>query len=176
MSVLVEGVSVIIKMDAILKKIINGWDGFEALIPNQTMCTDGEIVRIGFMRTEDAIIFVENLQLYGLHFLQDNKAIDMVLADQMFHLTPECDWLELGHVNSGHNDALVVAGRLFGSQVTQLATPSYWIYEGSLSATYECFTNDHEENGLKFIRHENGVDVYLNPLTGKEMYVGRTSV
>jgi len=28
---------------------------------------------------------------------------------------------------------------------------------------------------MKFLRHENGLDVYLNQLTGKEVYMGRTA-
>jgi hypothetical protein len=27
---------------------------------------------------------------------------------------------------------------------------------------------------MKFLRHENGLDIYHNPLTGKEAFVGRT--
>jgi len=27
---------------------------------------------------------------------------------------------------------------------------------------------------LKFLRHEDGLDVYLNVLTGEEAYIGRT--
>lgn len=53
-------------------------------------------------------------------------------------------------------------------------TPDGWQYQGSLSQTYAFAPADHVDKSLKFLRHEDGVDVYLNSLTGKEVYLGRT--
>ena len=32
----------------------------------------------------------------------------------------------------------------------------------------------HVDKSLTFLRHENGLDVYLNAVTGTEVFVGRT--
>ena len=52
--------------------------------------------------------------------------------------------------------------------------PDGWEYEKSLSSSYGFAPSEHIEKGLKFLRHEDGKDVYFNELTGKEVYVGRT--
>lgn len=42
-----------------------------------------------------------------------------------------------------------------------------------MSSTYAFVPSEHVEKGMKYLRNENGLDVYLNPITGEEMYVGR---
>ena len=54
-----------------------------------------------------------------------------------------------------------------------LVTPDGWTYEDSLSANPVFVKNEEVEGKLKFLRHEEGIDVYLDLLTGKEVYVGR---
>ena len=68
----------------------------------------------------------------------------------------------------------VAACWLVGSQVKQVVTPPDWKFEGSLSSTFAFVPSKHAAKGMKYLRHENGLDVYLNPITGQEMYVGRT--
>jgi len=56
----------------------------------------------------------------------------------------------------------------------EVVTPPGWEFDGSLSSTFGFVPSEHAEKGMQFRRHENGLDVYFNPLTGKEVYVGRT--
>ena len=56
----------------------------------------------------------------------------------------------------------------------EVVAPPGWEFTGLLSSTYGFVPSEHAEKGMKFLRHENGLDVYLNPITGKEVYVGRT--
>jgi hypothetical protein len=53
-------------------------------------------------------------------------------------------------------------------------TPDWWKYEGSLSHTFAFAPAELVDKSLKFLRHENGVDVYLNKLTDEEVYSSRT--
>ena len=43
-----------------------------------------------------------------------------------------------------------------------------------ISREYGFVPNEHMGKSLKYLRHENGIDVYLNKVTGKEVYIGRT--
>ena len=52
--------------------------------------------------------------------------------------------------------------------------PDGWVYEGSLSQTFGFVPTENADKSLKFLRHENGLDVYYSELTGKEVFVGRT--
>jgi hypothetical protein len=174
MAVLIEATSVVIRADALMQKFPGGWEAFKRIVPNQTLCADNEIVRVGFMSPQDVESFVKKLQGAGLEFLRDNEAIDIAVADQMRGFTSKCTWLEFGHVDTSGEGQRVAACRLVGSQVMQVVTPPGWKFEGSLSSTFAFVPSEHTAKGMKYLRNENGVDVYLNPITGKEMYVGRT--
>jgi len=174
MAVLIEATSVVIRADALLQRFPSGWEAFKRIVPNQTLCADNEIVRVGFMSPMDVESFVRKLQGAGLEFLRDGEAIDIAVADQMRGLTSKCTWLEFGQVDMSGEGQRVAACWLVGSQLTQVVTPPGWKFEGSLSSTFGFVPNEHAAKGMKYLRHENGLDVYLNPITGKEMYVGRT--
>lgn len=174
MAVLIEAISVVVRADSILNKLPGGWEEFKAIVPNQTLCADNEIARIGFMTTQDVEAFIKKLQSKGLEFLRGGEAIDIAVADQMRGLTSKCSWLEFGRVNLGDGGSRVAACRLAGSEVMEVVTPPGWEFEGSLSSTFGFVPTEHAEKGMQFLRHENGLDVYFNPLTGKEVYVGRT--
>lgn len=174
MAVLIEAISVVVRADSIWNKFPGGWDEFKTIVPNQTLCADNEIARIGFMTPQDVESFVKKLQSQGLEFLRGAAAIDIAVADQMRGLTSKCSWLEFGHVKMGGSGSRVAACRLAGSQVMEVVTPPGWEFEGSLSSTFSFVPSEHAEKGMQFLRHENGLDVYFNPLTGKEVYVGRT--
>ena len=66
MAVLIEAISVVVRADELLKKFPGGWDAFKAIVPNQTLCADNEIVRVGFMVPQDVESFIKRLQRVGL--------------------------------------------------------------------------------------------------------------
>ena len=175
MAVLIEATSIVTRSDSIQSKFNGGWDAFKACVPNQTMCADGEIARIGFMTPADVESFVKKLERSGLVYLTGGEAIDIAVADQMRGLVTTCQWLEFGRVNMGGNPKQRVAAcRFVGSKSMEVVTPPGWVYEGSLSHTYGFVPSEHLAKSMKYLRHENGVDVYLNTVTLEEMYVGRT--
>ena len=83
MSVLVEAFSVIIRGDSIIKTFgkrgvfgfnkKNAWDHFKEVCGSEaTLCADGDLVRYGFMRSEDALDFINffcpfSLSSKGIH-------------------------------------------------------------------------------------------------------------
>lgn len=175
MAVLIEATSIVVRADSILSKHTGGWDAFKASIPNETMCADGEIARIGFMTPTDVESFVKKLERSGLIYLSNGEAADIAVADQMHGLATTCHWLEFGHVNMANDPKQRVAAcRLIGSKSTEVLTPPGWVFEGSLSDTYAVVPTEHLAKSMKYLRHENGIDVYLNTVTGHEVYVGRT--
>ncbi len=174
MAVLIEAISVVIRADSLLKTFPGGWEGFKAIVPNQTLCADKEIVRIGFMTPDDVESFIKKLEKKGLTYLHDDKSVDIAVVDQLRGPTAKCDWLEFGHVNMKTGRQKVAACRLVGSELMQVVTPPDWSYQESLSSSYGFVPTEHAAKGLKYLRHENGLDVYLNPITGEEVYVGRT--
>jgi hypothetical protein len=66
MAVLVEGISVIVRRDAVQSLYPGGWEGFVADAPNKTLCADPNLARVGFMAPDDVKAFVAQLERVGL--------------------------------------------------------------------------------------------------------------
>ena len=175
MAVLVEAISVIIKRSAIDEKFPGEWNGFLSQLPNKTMCADSELVRIGFMSPVDVESYVKLLESHGIQYKANGPAIDLVVADQQRGFAETCDWASFGRGSIDGNPDHVVAGCVaVNSSEGTLVTPDGWEYEGSLSQTFTFTPAESIDKSLKFLRHEDGLDVYLNELNGKEVYMGRT--
>ena len=67
----------------------------------------------------------------------------------------------------------IAAGIHLRSLQLDLATPAGWRYEDSLSANFKFVANEEMNDKMKFLRREDGVDVYLDLSTGKEVFVAR---
>jgi hypothetical protein len=175
MAVLVEGISVIFRVDAIEEKYPGGWEGFARDCPNNSLCADGDLARVGFMSPKDTNRFVSLLSSRGLTYLDNGKAEDLVVADQQRGFAASCDWAELGEVPApGTASEHVVACRAAKSEEQLLMTPDGWTYEDSLSANFKFTEAESVPDRLEFLRHEDGVDVYRDKETGEEVYTGRT--
>lgn len=174
MAVLVEAISVILRADAVLRVFNDDWEAFMALVPNDTLCADGELVRVGFMTPDDTEAWIAGLERRGLVYLREGRAVDLVVVDQLRGPVAPCDWLEFGHMHDDAAGVSVAAARLAGGAETSLVSPPGWEYERSLSRSFGFVPNEAADRSLIFLRHENGLDVYLNTLTGEEVYVGRS--
>ena len=185
MAVLVEGISVIIRRKKIDEMFSGGWDAFQEDVPNQTLCADDELARVGFMSPPDAEAFIWQLEKGGLTFAREERAVDMAVVDQMRGPAISAEWLEFAHLTLDGTDNKVAACWLFEgpriaagvhvhSKNMTLATPEGWRYEDSLSANFKFVPNEEMNENLKFLRHEDGQDVYLDLSTEKEVYMGRT--
>jgi hypothetical protein len=133
MAVLVEGISVVIRRQAIESKYPGGWRFFEKDTREKTLCADEELVRVGFHTLQEVDGYIERIQKLGIVFMQDDQAVDLAVVHQMQGIASPCDWLEFGHVRLSASGSRVAACRHKGSVVTRLVTPEAWDYRGSLS-------------------------------------------
>jgi len=176
MSVLVEAISVIIKVSAIEEKFPGGICNFEANIPSVPFCNDDELVMVKFMSPDDVGEYIATLEEHGLRYVKNDVALDMVVADQRTGFLVACDWAEVGNLTHDENPNMqVTACRLKNSDTGDFIAPDKWVYEGSLSQTFSFTPLGQLEKSLTFLRHEDGVDVYLNKLTGQISYIVRSS-
>lgn len=179
MAVLVEGISVVTRIDTIHRLYPGGWEGFRSEVPNATLCADNDIARIGFMVSGDARAFIERLQQHGFQYIQDTadvqNAQDLVVVDQLHGPMIHCDWIEFGHVPADTDPARKIAAcRLTGSNSNQLFVPEGWKFEGSLSDKSSFVPTGELSQRLKYLGTDNGVDVYLDMQTGEKVYAGRS--
>lgn len=135
MAVLVEGISVLIRADRL--DPFGTWEAFKAIVPNETLCADNELVRVGFMSPAEARCFVDVLRSHGLRFSETGPAEDIVICDQQRGFSTECNWAEIGSVDLGEDQSKPTAcARLKGSTVTELVTPVGWTWENSLTREF----------------------------------------
>jgi len=174
MAVLVEAISIIIRRTTIDEKYPGGWDTFVEKAPNKTLCADKKIARLGFMSPFDVESFINGLEKIGFKYLVNGHASEIAVIDQIKGFTAPCDWLDAGHVEIDNGKHKVAACKLKGCRSKHIIFPEGWEYNKSLSREYGFVPNEHMEKSLQFLRHENGIDVYFNRLTGKETYIGRT--
>jgi hypothetical protein len=101
MSVLVEGISVIVQESTLTRLYPGGVEQYESDCPNATFCRDGYITRVGFMAPPDVKRFVQQLVSHGLQFHDAVEFIDIAVVDQHQGPTSKCRWLEAGKHPAG---------------------------------------------------------------------------
>ena len=95
----------------------------------------------------------------GLEFLLKGKCVDIAVVDQQRGSTEPCDWLEFSRIPFGKDDGHIAACWLFeGKRVAvglhlpsdkvEVATPSGWTYEGSLSERFSFVRNEAVQGRL----------------------------
>jgi hypothetical protein len=194
MAVLVEACSVIVRCDAIAARLAGGWEGFCAAVPNGTLCWDGDLARVGFMAQVDAEAYIETLKEAGLVPRRGGEAADIALVHHRLGSFYPAPWLQLARLPLGESGGKVLAGWLYeGEQLmgpdhiyqrqdeqvprgmSAVVTPPGWSFEGSLSDTGVTHADGSASQDLRFLRHEQNLDVFLDLTTGKEVFVGRTA-
>lgn len=103
--------------------------------------------------------------------------------DQIKGPTTKCEWIEFGRLPIENEHEISAAwlfegiragtGLHFKSLEFNLVVPDCWQYEGSLSDNGQYHEQHDIKRDLEFLRVENGVEVYWNKVTNKEVYVGR---
>ena len=127
------------------------------------------------MAPHDVRAFVELLLRRGLTYLQDGLAQDLVVVDQLKGPVVRCGWIEFGSLNlHGNPRTRVALCRLQGCEENVLALPDGWSFEESLSASPGFVPRGHFDQTLEFLRNEDGLEVYRNKETGKEIFIGRS--
>ena len=191
MAVLCEAISVVVRRDSIDKYFEGGWVGFQDDVPNSTMCTDGELVRVGFMSPKAVQEYVESLETGGLQFQEKKKTLgifvkgrsknDIVVVDQHQGPTLSCDWIEFGKFPFGQEGINVSMCWLFeGKRITtgihmkstrmDLHHPRGWTIEQTRELKFSGSENFHSQ--YKFLRCENGLNVFLDKQSGTEVFIG----
>ena len=107
------------------------------------------------MAGADASSFVGSLQVKGLVFSQSGKFIDIAVVNQHAGLTAGCDWLQFGKHPLGFSMCWLV-----GTEPGKVAVPEGWRLETSLSKKSHFVDNRDVDQRLKFLRHEDGNDVF----------------
>lgn len=176
MAVLIEAISVVIRRAAIDDRYPGGWPAFCESVPNNSLCADDDLLRVGFMTPPDVRAFIEHLIDRGLRYLEEGTAIDLVLVDQLHGFAAPCEWAHLCRLRSGiEREFAVSACQAAGRDFDSLATPGGWQYEGSISQSFVFVPHGHFDRVMRRVRCEDdGTEVYNSALTGaQEWFMAR---
>jgi len=173
LSVLAEAISVVIRIDAIRRKYRGGLELFRRTVSDQTFCSDGELARVGFTDTYDAREYAARLEGQGLEHLADGAARDLVIVDQLFGFQSPCAWAEFIEVFIDEDRSRrVFACKLIGSREI-LHVPPGWRHETSHFRHHLAAPERWVPEFFDFLRHEDGLDVYRDLRTGREVITAR---
>ena len=141
MPVLVEANSVIARRDAIDARMQGGWEEFQRLAPAETLCTDGEIVRVGFDAVEGMAEFIRLLLARGLRYGAGPAEDD--IATFRLEFGPDgphskhspCDWIVFAYYTWTDTGWRVISAVMKNGQASknEVVFPSGWEYENSPS-------------------------------------------
>ena len=186
MPVYCEALSVIIYKDAIKLFYNGGLDAFMENIPNDTLCDDGEIVRLGFMDLDNAIEFLRALNSKGLKYNRLTKHIAVFDQREFFlEFKPdfsecckikECRWLEFAYLPVDNMEILMcwyVKNKqknrelnITDEQLSRCSIPPEVLDGKEMMSHY----SEEDMKNLKYLRSEDGLDVFWDEDLQKEIY------
>jgi len=174
MSVLIEGISIVIRADRVISGFTT-WENFVGWVPNKTLCSDNELVRIGFMSPIDVRAVVSDLEARGIKYLVNGLPKDLTVVDQINGLSRPCDWIEVGRMPlDGDESKIIMAARLQNSQCPHLVCPTGWKYEGSLTSNHKFIPSSEIERSFSSaFDAQSGVRTFVDH-EGEKWFLGRT--
>lgn len=133
MSVLVEGITLVVKRTVVDQKYTGGLPQYASNCPNGSFCADEHLARVGFISPKTVEDYVGALEAKGLVSVKDGRVIDVAVVDQLDGLVATCDWLRLARrkltlpilVDAKQPEAYSMCW-LEGTHPADLAVPSGW--------------------------------------------------
>lgn len=171
MAVLIEAISVVIRLETIATKYLGGVEQYIDDCPNRTLCMDEEIIRVGFMTGHDTVDFIGSLESLGFKYNIDDENNEVAVVDQFDGIAMPCDWLEYLNLVIFEGNVRVSICKRKGKPIGEVAFPFGWRYETSLSKRTLSVDSKNLEKRLIFLRSKGGVDFYLDAQTGEEVFV-----
>jgi tetratricopeptide (TPR) repeat protein len=168
MSVLIEGISVVVREATVAQKYKGGLGQYARDCPNNTLCVDEHLARVGFLAPDDVQHYVQTLEKHNFVFATDDEFADIAIVDQIHGLTKKCRWLQFFRHPDGYSFCWQT-----GTEPGKLSVPVGWRLENSLSKQFQFVPTEQVFQKLQFLRHEKGLDVFLDKETGEIVYMGR---
>ena len=167
MGVLIEGENVVIRNATVEQRHPGGMQEYERRCPNGTFCTDGQICRVGFMATADAISYIDGLESLGFTRPTSEGSPEVALITQGSGFVMPCDWLELNQVDLGGEAPTAVAW-VRGTELSQLVAPPGWKPGSIQPISLQRLKDEYD-----VIEVRDGVETYRHRETGEMRYLGR---
>jgi len=167
MGVLIEGENVLIRNATVEQRYPGGMQEYEQRCPNATFCTDGQICRVGFMATADAISYIDDLESLGFARPTPEGSPEVAWINQVSGFVMPCDWLDLDRIDLGGGAPTAVAW-VRGTALSQLVAPPDWKPGSVQRISFQRLKDEYD-----MIEVRDGVETYRHRETGVMQYIGR---
>lgn len=191
MAVLAEAYSVVVRKDALERYLEGGMKQFEELVPNDTLCHDDELARVGFLSPDDADLFISRLKEHGLHLANTDAPGSVALVDQEDGIVTPCDWLQFLHIKVDGTEKGKLPICIFRTIPKRspsdntiyyrdtasglgIAFPTNWKYEGSIAEKRLKVLPAELADKYEFLYSSGTLDFYVNKDTNEKVCFGRT--
>jgi hypothetical protein len=177
MSVLIEGISVVVKKITLEEKYRGGLEQYIEDCPNSMFCADEHLTTVAFQIEDDAFRWIRCLELQGLVFIQKGVFEEIALVEKYRGPYRKCEWLKFQRIRA-HTfnfivDTKIAICRLKGTQFGDLAFFPDWNLEDSLRMRVRYIPLEEASERLEFIGHKDDVDTLLDKKTGEKINIGR---
>jgi hypothetical protein len=147
MAVLVEGVCLLLRCDAVARLYPGGLAALADACTASAVCADEDLMALTFEDSAAAEDYLAELEQLGFRHLVNDMAVDAVLADP--HLGPisPCGWAEYGQatIDSDPNKRVALCA-MPGAEATELCVPRGWRFQGSLSEALALADDDDDDD------------------------------
>lgn len=166
MAVLIEGYSIVInKQDAMLnQKTLEVLGAVEGTLHPTAICSDQDLLRIGFIDLAQANEFLASLEGGGLV-----QGKEMVMVSQFGEIETPSSWLKVQFTKLKDNTLICVASLQSTESVNGVAMPKGWLLETSLLKRYFEERSIYMHEFYELVREELMHDIYKNRETGDEV-------
>lgn len=147
MAVLVEGVCLLLRCEAVEKHYPGGVTALAAACPAEAVCADEDLMALTFEDSDAAEDYLAELEQLGFRHLYNDMAVDAVLADPHLGPVSPCGWAEYGQatVDADPNKRVAICS-MPGAEVSDLCVPKGWRFKGSLSEALALAEEDDEDD------------------------------
>jgi len=177
MSVLVEGICVVVRKSTIEEKYLGGAAQYAEDCPNNMYCADEHLTAVGFQVQDDAYRWIRRLEIQNLIFIQKGTYREIAMVEKHRGPRRKCAWLEFSNIQATLPDAgepvEISVCRLAGSNSGDLVMPAGWTLMDSQKSRMRYFQLADIQQRLQFVEDNAGVEVYRDTDTGETVHLGR---
>ena len=177
MSVLIEGICVVVQRETIEDNYRGGVAQYAEDCPNKMYCADEHLTAVGFQVLDDAYRWIRRLEIQNLVFIHKGVYRDIAVVEKLRGPCRKCAWLDFSRIraplpNSDETAEISVCRRA-GAEFGDLAMPSAWSLADSQKTRMRYFQLDGIEQKLQFVEARDGLEVYRDTETGEILHIGR---
>jgi hypothetical protein len=134
MAVLVEGVCLLLRCEAVARLYPGGVNALAEACTAEAVCADDDLMALTFDDSDAAEDYLAELEEYGFRHLVNDMAMDAVLADPHLGPVSPCGWAEYGQATVDSDPSKRVAlCAMPGTDLEALCVPKGWRFRGSRS-------------------------------------------